>query len=67
MSNSPQHQDERDLWNEFGVGASHRTPRDAGIALGIPRKRVDYLCHKWSRQRRYDYGVCVDLGWKVKP
>jgi hypothetical protein len=56
--------DELALWDGFGVGSLHRTPRDAGIALGIPHKRVNYLCFKWARQGRYEYGVCVDLGWK---
>ena len=59
-----QRQDEIELWSAFGDGTTHSTPRGAGIALGIPSKRVNYLCEKWARQRRYDYGVCVDLGWK---
>ena len=57
-------QDERELWAAFGDGTPNSTPREAGFALGIPSKRVAYLCLKWSRQRRYDYGVTVDLGWK---
>lgn len=57
-------QDEIELWNAFGDGAPHEWPRDAGNALGIHPKRVDYLCWKWSRQGCYDYGVCRDLGWK---
>ena len=57
-------QDEIQLWDAFGDGAAHQWPRDAGIALGIHRKRVDYLCLKWLKQRRYNYGVTVDLGWK---
>jgi hypothetical protein len=67
MTDETRRTDELVLWNGFGAGAWHRTPRDAGIALGIPRKRVNYLCLKWTRQGRYDYGVCVDLGWKVNP
>ena len=60
-------EDERNLWNAFGVKAPYSVPRSAGIALGMPRKRVDYLCAKWAKQARYDYGVCVDMGWKVEP
>lgn len=59
-----QRQDERELWNAFGDGAQYQWPREAGFALGIPSKRVAYLCLKWAKQRRYDYGVSVDIGWK---
>lgn len=61
----PKRADETTLWEAFGPGAQHRTPRDAGAALGIPRGRVDYLCEKWARKGAYDYGVCADLGWKL--
>lgn len=60
----PKRPDEIALWAAFGPDAEHRTPREAGRALGIPFGRVEYLCEKWSRQGVYDYGVCVDLGWK---
>jgi hypothetical protein len=56
--------DEIALWDAFGDGAPHQWPRDAGIALGIPSGRVEYLCEKWSRQGVYDYGVAASLGWK---
>lgn len=59
-----QRQDESELWNAFGDGAPYLWPREAGFALGIHPKRVDYLCLKWAKQRRYDYGVSVNLGWK---
>jgi hypothetical protein len=55
-------QDERDLWDRVIAG---QWPREAGIALGIPRKRVEYLCEKWTSKRIYDYGVSCDLGWPI--
>lgn len=61
----PTRPDEEALWAAFGATAEHRTPREAGQALGIPTKRVAYLCEKWAQQGRYDYGVIVDLGWKT--
>lgn len=62
--NMPKRPDEIALWNAFGPGTAHEWPRHAGRALGIPPRRVEYLCEKWSRQRVYDYGTCCDLGWK---
>ena len=59
-----QRQDERDLWAAFGDAAAYRTPRGAGIALGIPNKRVEYLCHKWTKAGIYNWGVSIDMGWK---
>ncbi len=56
--------DEQLLWDAFGPDSEHETPRAAGRALGIPPRRVEYLCLKWTRQRRYNYGVSADLGWK---
>lgn len=52
--------DERRLWDALVNG---EWPRDAGRRLGIPRKRVWYLCEKWARKQIYDYGVTCDLGW----
>lgn len=52
--------DELELWVAVQAG---ETPRDAGHRLGIHYKRVQYLCQKWTDQRKYDYGVAVDLGW----
>lgn len=40
-------------------------PRDAGTRLGIHPKRVYSLCLKWASQGKYEYGVCVDLGWPI--
>lgn len=40
-----------------------RSPREVGAELGIPWKRVAYLCGKWDDKGWYEYGVCVDLGW----
>jgi len=59
-------QDEHDLWDHFGELTAYDTPREAGDALGMSHKRIDYLCEKWSKAGIYDYGVCVDLGWKVQ-
>lgn len=52
--------DERALWERVYAG---ERPRYAGQELGIPSKRVAYLCEKWARQGKYDWGVCIDLGW----
>lgn len=52
--------DEKQLWEALLAGES---PRDAGRRLGIPSKRVIYLCEKWSKQGKYEYGVSADLGW----
>ena len=60
-------EDERDLWQSFGAGTEHQYPRDAGVVLCIPEKRVNYLCMKWAKQGCYEYGVVCDLGWKVQP
>lgn len=62
----PTRDDELKLWNAFGKGAEYRTPRAAGEALGMSEKRVGYLCEKWARKYIYDYGVALDLGWKVE-
>ena len=56
--------DEQALWDRVGLG---ETPRVAGHELGIPPKRVQYLCTKWARKGSYDYGVSVDLGWPTEP
>lgn len=58
--------DEQLLWESFGDDKAHLTPREAALALNIPDKRVEYLCLKWSKQKRYDWGVAADLGWKLK-
>lgn len=52
--------DEQALWDALAAGEQ---PRTAGPRLGIPPKRVWYLCEKWSRRRIYGYGVSCDLGW----
>jgi hypothetical protein len=52
--------DEHELWAALLAG---ETPRAAGQRLGIPHRRVVYICEKWSRQRIYNYGVTADLGW----
>ena len=62
--NMPMRDDESKLWLSFGLNTEHETPRAAGRALGIPPRRVEYLCEKWARKGWYDYGVAADLGWK---
>ncbi len=57
-------QDERDLWTALEVG---QLPRQARTTLGMPTRRVEYLCEKWARKRIYDYGVSCDLGWSIAP
>lgn len=52
--------DEEQLWAAIQDGTF---PRDAGAALDMPWKRVAYLCEKWAKQGKYEYGVSVDLGW----
>jgi hypothetical protein len=60
----PKRDDEVQLWESFGKGTPHRTPREANRELGIPWRRVEYLCEKWCDKGVYDYGVAADLGWK---
>lgn len=52
--------DERALYARVRAGEK---PRYAGEALGMPPKRVEYLCDKWGRKGWYDSGVSEDLGW----
>ena len=52
--------DEIALWTRVLGGDS---PRWASHDLGIPEKRVVYLCKKWTALGFYDYGVSADLGW----
>lgn len=52
--------DELALWEAAVAG---EWPRIAGLRLGIHPKRIIYLCEKWARQGRYDFGVSPDLGW----
>lgn len=56
--------DEAQLWQAFGSHAKYTTPREAGKSLGIPTKRVEYLCRKWARNKIYNYGTTIDMGWK---
>lgn len=62
--NMPKRDDEIALWNAFGDGKEFERVRDAGIALGIPPRRVYYLCCKWAEKGLYDWGTWHDLGWK---
>ena len=55
-------EDETELWQGLVNGEA---PRYAGVRLGMSRKRVEYLCEKWARQGKYDFGVVHDLGWVV--
>lgn len=56
----PKRPDEVALWAAVRAGES---PREAGERLGIPRRRMEYLCDKWSRKGLYDWGVVIDRGW----
>lgn len=58
--------DERDLWNLFGTGKEYEFPVPAGVELGMHPKRIEYLCGKWSKQGRYDWGVSWAFGWKTE-
>lgn len=60
--NMPPRDDERMLWAAVQAGGK---PRYAGFDLGIPPDRIVYLCEKWSRQGKYEYGTSIDLGWTV--
>lgn len=66
VANEPEVEQLSSLLLGFGVHViktySH-SPRDIGARLGIHRKRVEYLCQKWTDRRWYEYGVSVDLGW----
>lgn len=55
--------DELALWHALLAGEK---PRYAGRRLGIPRRRVAYLCGKWARHGDYDWGVVIDLGWPTQ-
>lgn len=54
---APQKDDEIALWNSFGSDKEFRTPRDAGIFLRMPEKRVRYLSQKWMYQGRMEYNA----------
>lgn len=41
--------------------------REVGAGVGIPPRRVAYICEKWSRKGWYNYGVSVDMGWLEAP
>lgn len=62
--NMPVRSDEIALWAALEAG---EWPRDAGPRLGIPPNRVRYLCEKWARQGKYEWGTYVTLGWIVRP
>ena len=53
-------QDEKLLWE---AALNNEWPRNAGERLSIPPKRVVYLCMKWTRLGKYEYGISADLGW----
>ena len=52
--------DEKSLLEAVAGGTS---PRDLWESMGMPYKRMLYLCEKWARKGWYDYGVSADLGW----
>ncbi len=56
--------DEKALWAALLTGEQ---PRYAGRRLGVPPRRVEYLCEKWARKGAYEYGVVHDLGWLTAP
>jgi len=37
--------------------------RQLGQAIGMPEKRMQFICYKWGDKDIYDWGVCWDLGW----
>jgi hypothetical protein len=56
-------EDEQSLWSLFPE--PYQYPRGAAEAIGMTPRRLLYLCEKWARQRRYEYGCVADMGWKV--
>lgn len=58
------HSDELEM--RYWVLDRGMTPRQAGEMLGVPNKRVEYYCRKWSKRGEYDWGVCIDIGWSTK-
>jgi hypothetical protein len=56
----PKREDEQALWAALMTGEQ---PRYAGRRLGMPPRRVEYLCNKWADKGVYEYGVVYDLGW----
>lgn len=62
---TPPGKDETDLW--MLVSEYDTKPRYGAAIMGMHPRRLEYLCHKWARQGRYDYGTVHDLGWPVTP
>lgn len=60
--NTPIGKDEADAIQAMLAGGN---PRDIAKDLGIPLKRMAYLCAKWSRQGWYEWGVNILRGWVV--
>ncbi len=55
------------LWNNMGA----RLPRDVIQEMMDRRlinspKQAYRTLEKWVKQRKYEYGVCIDLGWKIR-
>lgn len=61
------------LWNNFGLEGN---PKQIPFARDVIDNMVEYgminrpkqayrTLEKWVNQRKYDYGCCLDLGWKV--
>ncbi len=52
---------------EVLMRATKDTPRriywDYGLFNIIPLKRFHYILEKWDDKGKYNFGVCLDLGW----
>lgn len=59
------------LWNSIGTalcpGISPRQVINEMIEKGMINspKQAWATLDKWIRKRKYSYGVCKDLGWKI--
>lgn len=45
------------------VSPGRRVVEALAAEIGIPDKRIDYLCEKWARQGFTDYGINAVNGW----
>ncbi|KKL47363.1 hypothetical protein LCGC14_2336310 [marine sediment metagenome] len=55
------------LWDRISTGRSPRDIISSMLVLGMIRnsKQAWRTLEKWAKKGLYDYGVSLDLGWKV--
>lgn len=59
------------LWNNFGLCKQRQTPFAREIIEDMVKsgmiknpKQAHRTLEKWLVKHKYDYGCCLDLGWK---